>query len=108
MISIDVTDSIVAAQVFAFFTAGFETSSTTLSFCLYELAFHESIQKRVFLEVSSVATKNGKLFNYESLKDMVLLERCILGELHSDQLFNDNKINVPIVRYTGTSVLQKL
>ena len=78
-ISTDVTDSIVAAQAFAFFTAGFETSSTTMSFCLHELALHESILEQLFLEVDSIASKNGKPFNYESLKDMVLLEQCLLG-----------------------------
>lgn len=83
--TIDVTDSVVAAQAFAFFTAGFETSSTTLSFCLHELALHEYIQKEVFLEVDSIVTKSGKPLNYESLKDMVLLEQCLSGTPNRNQ-----------------------
>lgn len=73
------TDSIIAAQAFAFFTAGFETSSTTLSFCLYELALHGSIQDEVFREIEAIASQSGEPFSYESVKDMVLLELCLLG-----------------------------
>ncbi|EAT33065.1 AAEL014678-PA [Aedes aegypti] len=67
----------VAAQAHVFFLAGFETSSTTMSFCLYELAKHPEIQRRVQAEIDSVtALHDGKL-TYDSINDMRYLECCI-------------------------------
>lgn len=38
------TDDILAANAFAFFIAGFETTASTISYCLYELAINPEIQ----------------------------------------------------------------
>jgi hypothetical protein len=43
--AIKLTMEEAAAQSFAFFVAGFETSSATASYALYELAKHENMQK---------------------------------------------------------------
>ncbi|KAJ9594226.1 hypothetical protein L9F63_014386 [Diploptera punctata] len=40
-------DDYYAAQAFTFFTAGFETSSTTMSFALYELIIHLTLRRRL-------------------------------------------------------------
>lgn len=70
----------IAAQAFVFFAAGFETSSTTLSYCLYELAKQPEIQKRVRNEIDEVLRKNDGEITYESVSDMKYLEKCIDGE----------------------------
>lgn len=70
----------IAAQAFVFFLAGFETSSTTLSFCLHELAVNMEIQKDLRREVEGVAQKYGLPLTYDGLKDLVLLEQCLLGK----------------------------
>lgn len=70
----------MAAQVFIFFLAGFETSSTTLSFCLYELANNQDIQQRVHDEIDAVLAKHNEQITYESVCDMKFLEACIEGE----------------------------
>lgn len=70
----------MSAHTFLFFFAGFETSSTTLSFCLYELAKNQKIQKQVHDEIDRVLEKHDGQITYESISDMKYLERCIDGE----------------------------
>ncbi|XP_067620602.1 cytochrome P450 6a8 [Eurosta solidaginis] len=69
----------MAAQVFAFFIAGFETSSSNLSFGIYELAKNPHIQDKLRAEIMSVMAKhNGKL-TYEAIQDMTYLD-CVMTE----------------------------
>ncbi|XP_037815468.1 probable cytochrome P450 6a21 [Lucilia sericata] len=67
----------IAAQAFVFFNAGFETSSTTMSFALYELARHREIQDKVRLEIDEVLEKYQQKFTYESMKEMKYLNQII-------------------------------
>nr|CAD7403290.1 unnamed protein product [Timema poppensis] len=46
-LGLKLTDSLLTAQCFMFFMAGFETSSTTMSFCVYELAINPEVQDRL-------------------------------------------------------------
>lgn len=69
----------MAAQAFAFFSAGFETSSTTMSFCLYELAIAQDIQDRVRKEIKEVLKKHDDNFTYEAVQDMKYLEQVLDG-----------------------------
>lgn len=73
------TDKVIAAQAFIFFLAGFETSSTTLSYCLYELSKQPEYQERVYDEICQMYNKYGEI-NYDSLADMLFLEQVLLGE----------------------------
>lgn len=60
----------IAAQAFEFFLAGFETSSSALGFCLYELAMNPDIQMKTRREIQDkIAEHNGK-FTYECMIDM--------------------------------------
>lgn len=70
----------IAAQTFIFFAAGFETSSTTLSFCLYELAKNQEIQQRVHEEIDRVLAEHGGELTYESLAEMKYLGWCFDGQ----------------------------
>lgn len=69
----------IAAQAFVFFSAGFETSSTTLSYCLYELAKSPEIQQRVHREIDQILSEYNGQLTYETVCDMVYLEKCIDG-----------------------------
>lgn len=65
--------------MFVFFLAGFETSSTTLSFCLHELALNPDLQSEVQKEIAAKVEEHGLPFTYESVISMEFLERCIKG-----------------------------
>nr|NP_523748.2 cytochrome P450 6a9 [Drosophila melanogaster]Q27594.3 RecName: Full=Cytochrome P450 6a9; AltName: Full=CYPVIA9 [Drosophila melanogaster]AAF58188.2 cytochrome P450 6a9 [Drosophila melanogaster] len=75
--SVNLTIEEMAAQAFVFFGAGFETSSTTMGFALYELAQHQDIQDRVRKECQEVIGKYNGEITYESMKDMVYLDQVI-------------------------------
>ncbi|KAJ2939660.1 hypothetical protein O0L34_g14378 [Tuta absoluta] len=63
-----------AAQVFIFFAAGFETSSSATSFTLHMLAFHPEIQKRIQKEIDEVLLKHNNTLCYEGISEMTLLD----------------------------------
>lgn len=44
--TLEFNDGLIAAQVFVFFAAGFETSSSATSFTLHQLAFNQDVQKK--------------------------------------------------------------
>lgn len=71
----------IAAHVFTFWFAGFETTSSTLSFCLFELAKNCDIQQRVHNEIDRVLDAHGGQITYESMMAMTYLGSCIDGSL---------------------------
>lgn len=70
----------LAAQAYVFWLAGFETSSTTMTFCMYEIAKNAKIQKKVHEEIDRVLREHDGQISYESLSDMKYLECCMDGE----------------------------
>ncbi|XP_062552473.1 probable cytochrome P450 6a14 [Armigeres subalbatus] len=66
----------VAAQAFVFFLAGFETSSTAMSYCLYELAQNTDLQNKARKCVSDAIKKHGSM-TYEAMQDMQYIDQCI-------------------------------
>lgn len=76
-----ITFNELAAQAFIFMVAGFETTSTTMQFCLLELAKNPEIQQRARDEINEVLRKNNGKFTYDSLQDLHYLNMCINGKL---------------------------
>jgi cytochrome P450 family 6 len=67
----------VASQALVFFVAGFETSSTLMTFALYELARHEDIQEKLRREINSVLEQHNGQMTYDSIQDMKYLSQVI-------------------------------
>jgi len=70
----------LAAQVFIFFIGGFETSSTTMSFCLYELAINPDIQQLVQDDIDNVLQKHDGEITYEAIQQMEYLDKTVAGK----------------------------
>nr|CAI5854948.1 unnamed protein product [Callosobruchus analis] len=69
----------IAAQCFVFFLAGFETSATTMTFALYELAANQDIQDKLREEISNVLDKYGGEMSYEAIMEMTYLDKIVHG-----------------------------
>ncbi|XP_034250394.1 cytochrome P450 6a2-like isoform X2 [Thrips palmi] len=67
----------IAAQVFVFFIAGFETTSSTTAFTLYELAKHPDIQDKVLQELDTVLKAHGGKVTYDALQEMTFMEMVV-------------------------------
>jgi hypothetical protein len=68
------------AQAFVFIVGGFETAGTTLSYALYELAFHPDIQSRLRAEIMQVTEKYLGELTYDSVLEMSYLDMVVSGK----------------------------
>ncbi|KAJ2949666.1 hypothetical protein O0L34_g15592 [Tuta absoluta] len=76
-IAVELTDGVIAAQAFLFYVAGFETSSTTIGFLLYELSKNPEIQEKLISEVDAYLDKNDGKVTYDTLNDLHYLIKVI-------------------------------
>ncbi|XP_063223902.1 cytochrome P450 6j1-like [Bacillus rossius redtenbacheri] len=74
---IKLEDDDIVAQAFIFIIAGFETSSSVISFTLLELALNPSIQDRLREEIQSVLNKYNSEVTYDSISEMTYLDMVI-------------------------------
>nr|ACG68822.1 cytochrome P450 [Anopheles funestus] len=89
----------LAAQVFVFFLAGFETSSTTMNFCLYELAKNPDIQERLREEIERGVEDHGGQVTYEMVMNNQYLDNVINETLRKYPPI-ESLSRVPIRDYT--------
>lgn len=92
-------DEEILAESFLFFVAGYETSSTTAAFALFELSRHPEYQDKLREEILVVLQKyNGKL-TYEGLSEMTYLDQVIKGKrIISSWRFNRVRIIIDTLR----------
>lgn len=74
------TDDEYCAQMWVFFSASFETSSSTLTFALFELAKNPECQKKLRSEISNVLAQHRNQITYDSVMEMKYLECVIDGK----------------------------
>lgn len=94
----------LAAQCFVFFIAGFETSSTTMNFCLYELACNQDIQERLRDEIEKAIAANGGKVTYDLVMGLQYLDNVVNETLRKYPPI-EGLNRIPITDYTmpGTS-----
>jgi len=72
------------AQAFVFLIAGYESSASTLTFALYELALHPEIQQSLRAEIIQVLSKHDGKLTYDVIQEMLYLDRIVSGEERSE------------------------
>ncbi|XP_063631310.1 cytochrome P450 6B2-like [Cydia splendana] len=73
---LEMDEVLMAAQVFVFFAAGFETSSSATSYTLHQLALNPDKQTKCQQEIDNVLARyDGKLC-FDAVKEMKYLEMC--------------------------------
>nr|XP_034827796.1 cytochrome P450 3A19-like [Maniola hyperantus] len=75
-VRLEVNDDLIIAQCVLLFAAGFETTSATLSFLLYELAKNKMVQEKMIEEVDEYFAKHESI-EYECVSSMPYTESCI-------------------------------
>lgn len=72
------SDTELIAQCFLFFIAGFDTTSTLLTFASYELATNPDVQQRLYEEIAEVnSSLGGKQISYDLLQKLKYLDQVI-------------------------------
>ncbi|KAJ0177947.1 hypothetical protein K1T71_006820 [Dendrolimus kikuchii] len=105
--TIAITDDIIAAQAFAFFIGGYETSAATMTFLLYQLALNPHIQDKLIAEIDEVITKHNGQVTYECLTDMVYLEQVFKETLRLFAIADLMRNVVVDYKVPGTDVVLK-
>lgn len=80
----------VAANAYLFLIAGYESSSASMSFVLYELSKNHEVQDKVHAEIDQVLGKFDGQVTYDSLKELKYLDCCIDGE-YNHRLTSNHK-----------------
>ncbi|CAI6360815.1 unnamed protein product [Macrosiphum euphorbiae] len=71
------TDDVLASNAFIFFAAGFETTASAMSYCLYELALNQDIQVELRKQIQHTLNENEGILTYDVIKDMKYLDMVL-------------------------------
>lgn len=71
----------MAGQSLSFYLEGTETSATTFSYVLYELAGNPECQEKLYDEIVATMAKHDRKLTYDAIQEMSYLETVILETL---------------------------
>lgn len=69
-----------AAQVALFYLAGFDTTASAISYCLFELSRQPDLLKRLQREIDDTMTKHNNVITYDCIQEMPFLDLCVRGK----------------------------
>jgi cytochrome P450 family 6 len=67
------------AQAMVFFFAGFETSSSAMSYALFELSQRPKLQRLARANIEEVLQRHGSQVTYQALTEMKYLDWILQG-----------------------------
>ncbi|XP_073960423.1 cytochrome P450 6B5-like [Choristoneura fumiferana] len=106
--TLELTESLIAAQAFVFYVAGYETSATTMIFMLYQLALNPDIQEKVAAEITEVLKRHDNKITYDALKEMSYLENVFDETLRMYPIVDPLQRNVTVdYEIPGTDITLK-
>lgn len=71
------SSDVLVAQAAVFLTAGFETSSSTMTFTLYELSKRTDLQERLRAEINDALIKENGALTYETITTLEYLNMVV-------------------------------
>lgn len=75
---LELTDDVITAQVIVFFIAGFDSSSSLLSFLTYHLAIDQDIQRKLHKEIDdALGGRDSSKLSYDELLKMKYLDQIV-------------------------------
>uniref|UniRef100_A0A336M6U8 CSON013030 protein n=1 Tax=Culicoides sonorensis TaxID=179676 RepID=A0A336M6U8_CULSO len=74
------TEDVLLAQAAVFVAAGFETSSSTIAFALYEIARNKNIQERIRKEISSILVNHENVVPFEAINSEMPFLHAVVSE----------------------------
>lgn len=87
-VSMEITDHVMAGQVFILFIAGFGNNALTLSYTFFHLAKHPEVQEKLLKEINEVLAKHNGELTYNSIKDMTYMDQVYAETLRLNPLTN--------------------
>lgn len=99
----------VAAQMFLFQMAGYETSSLTLTYAGYELTHNPEVQEKAREEVEQVIKKYNNELSFEAIFEMNYLD-CVVNEAlrkYPPAHTNFRRVTVDQYKIPGTEIYLK-
>lgn len=76
-----VTPNEIAAQAYVFFLAGFDTSTSMMAFCLYELALNPEIQDKARRAIQEAYDRHDGPLTHDMTMDMPYIDQVLEGNL---------------------------
>ncbi|XP_049941989.1 cytochrome P450 6k1-like [Schistocerca serialis cubense] len=102
----EMDDETIVGNIVAFLIGGLDTSVSTMTYALYQLAVNQQIQDKVRLDIREAIFRHGGEFTYQALGAMNRLD-CVINEtmrLYPPMNFLDRKTTQPF-RIPGTDIV---